>query len=581
MEINPATLPLLEVDKLRVSFRTRAGLHHAVQDIGFSVMPGESLAIVGESGSGKSVTALSLMGLLPARSAIVQSDALLFEGRHLNQHDPAAWNGLRGKLMSMIFQEPMTSLNPVMRCGLQVAEALMVHRGISLNEARPMVLELFRQVMLPREEQVFKAWPHELSGGQRQRVMIAMALANQPRLLIADEPTTALDVTVQKEILRLLARLRAQYGMALIFITHDLGVVAEIADRVAVMYKGQLVDQGPVNQVLLHPKHPYTMGLMACRPPLDMRFSRLPVVSEFLEGKWKDSRQMAQQLALPESHRHQLHSALYARSPLLSARNLSVHFALKKHEGKRQILKAVDNLSFDIYPGETLGLVGESGSGKTTLGRAILQLTRLASGKVVFKGSPVDPDNRSQFLRLRRSMQIVFQDPYSSLNPRIMVGEAIREPMLVHKLNGNRKKQTERVIYLLERVGLSADHYHRYPHEFSGGQRQRIGIARALAVEPEFVVLDEPVSALDVSVQAQVLNLLAELKAEFNLTYLFISHDLGVIRYFSDRIMVMHHGRLLETGEADELFNNPRQDYTRRLIEALPGRELRTSVQYH
>lgn len=563
--------PLLEVENLSVSFRHNRGVFEAVRSISFNLEQGQTLAMVGESGSGKSVSALSLMRLLPERVAQVKSQRMLFDGLDLAKAEPAAMNGLRGNRMAMIFQEPMTSLNPVMRCGQQVAEALTLHQKMCRQTARNRVLELFAQVKLPRAEQLYRAWPHELSGGQRQRVMIAMALANNPRLLIADEPTTALDVTVQKEILQLLSQLREQYGMGVIFITHDLGVVADIADQVAVMHRGIIVENGPVHTVLHQPKHPYTKGLLACRPPLTKRYIRLPVVNEFLDGTWKNTEDMSRALLLPEQQRKTQHNRMYSLQPLVRVEKLAVHYKLSRSAAKDSVLKAVDNISFAIYPGETLGLVGESGSGKTSLGRAVLHLIKPTAGAVFYQNQPIDYQNRLQLMGLRRKMQIVFQDPYSSLNPRITAGEAIREPMQVHKLNGNKKNQTERVIYLLERVGLSAQHYERYPHEFSGGQRQRIGIARALAVQPEFLVLDEPVSALDVSVQAQVLNLLSDLKAEFGLTYLFISHDLGVVRYFSDRVMVLHHGKLEELEEADLIFANPQSPYTRKLLSAIPG----------
>ncbi len=571
MSLVKEAFPLLEVENLSVSFRHSDGVFEAVRGISFSLMPGKTLAIVGESGSGKSVSALSLMGLLPERSSVVRAERMLFEGHDLRNIASAELNGLRGNRMAMIFQEPMTSLNPVMRCGKQVAEALILHQKLSLDAAKSRVIELFERVKLPRAEQLYLAWPHELSGGQRQRVMIAMALANNPRLLIADEPTTALDVTVQKEILQLLRQLREEYGMALIFITHDLGVVSDIADQIAVMHQGLIVEKGEVAAIVKHPNHPYTKGLMACRPPLDKRYFRLPVVNEFLNGTWKSAEDIAQKLIIPRDKRKQDHQITYSRPPLMQVQELSVHFRLSRHSGGERVLKAVDKLSFDIFPGETLGLVGESGSGKTSLGRAILHLLKPTSGTIIYRDEPVEPGQAEQFRKLRRKMQIVFQDPYSSLNPRITAGEAIREPMIVHRLNGNAKSQKEKVVYLLNRVGLLPEHYYRYPHEFSGGQRQRIGIARALAVEPEFVVLDEPVSALDVSVQAQVLNLLGELKTEFGLTYLFISHDLGVVRYFSDRVMVMYQGKIEELAEADTLFTDPQSPYTRKLIAALPG----------
>ncbi len=461
----------------------------------------------------------------------------------------------------MIFQEPMTSLNPVQKCGAQVVEMLLAHEEVSYKEARKRTLSLFEEVMLPRPEKIFDSYPHEISGGQKQRVMIAMALICHPDVLIADEPTTALDVTVQKAIIELLRTLQKRYHIGIIFITHDLGVIAQIADEVAVMYKGEVVEQGSINDVLYHPQHPYTQGLLACRPPLDCRPQRLPTVKDFLEGH------------VPEcSERPLCGTPSDGGKPLLRVRNLEVTYALEKNIlGKAtKELKAVDGLSFDLYRGETLGLVGESGCGKSTLGRAILQLIDRSSGSVEYDGVPLNKLSASENKALRRKMQIVFQDPYSSLNPRMTIGEAIMEPLKCHHLMESAQSRRERVLELMGQVGLAEDWFNRYPHEFSGGQRQRVCIARALVLEPELVVCDESVSALDVSVQAQVLNLLNDLKERYGYTYLFITHDLSVVKFLSDRIMVMEKGRIVESGPTDALFANPRHPYTQKLLAALP-----------
>ena len=468
----------------------------------------------------------------------------------------------RGRDISMIFQEPMTSLNPVQKCGAQVLEMLMQHEQIGRKEARQRVLELFEEVMLPRPEKIFDSYPHEISGGQKQRVMIAMALICHPHLLIADEPTTALDVTVQKTILELLRSLQQKYNIGIIFITHDLGVIAQIADDVAVMYKGKIVEQGSAEQVLHHPQHPYTQGLLACRPPLESRPRKLPTVKDFLEGKVAKPNEVAnREIYTPHSDQ-----------PLMSVRDLEVTYALEKNIlGKvTKELKAVDGFSFDIYKGETLGLVGESGCGKSTLGRTLLRLLNHSSGSITYHGKNLDQLTRSEQQELRRKVQIVFQDPYSSLNPRITIGEAILEPLKCHHRYSDQSERRDRVLQLMQQVGLEPTWYNRYPHEFSGGQRQRVCIARALILEPELVVCDESVSALDVSVQAQVLNLLNDLKEQYGYTYLFITHDLSVVKFLSDRIMVMEKGRLVEMGPSDELFAHPQQPYTQRLIAALP-----------
>ena len=548
---------VLQVEHLRVEFVHDGEVNVAVKDVSFEVCRGRTLGIVGESGSGKSVSSLAVMGLLPKPPAcrVTGSIRLFADGQQ-----EAVEHIELGRHVSMIFQEPMTSLNPVHKCGEQVMEMLLAHEKVDKAEARRRVIELFEEVMLPRPEKIFDSYPHEISGGQKQRVMIAMALVCHPDLLIADEPTTALDVTVQKTILELLRTLQNKYQIGIIFITHDLGVIAQIADDVAVMYKGEIVEQGTAEQVLYHPQHPYTRGLLACRPPLDSRPHRLPTVQDFLDGK------VPQEVQTPAAKRE------ISATPLLRVRDLEVTYALKKNLfGKvMQELKAVDGLSFDVLRGETVGLVGESGCGKSTLGRAILQLIERSAGTVEYDGVSLDKLSFSERKALRRKMQIVFQDPYSSLNPRITVGEAILEPLRSHHLLDNDSQRRERVRELMHQVGLSEEWFNRYPHEFSGGQRQRVCIARALVLQPELVICDESVSALDVSVQAQVLNLLNDLKEHYGYTYIFITHDLSVVKFFSDRIMVMEKGRIVEEGPSDQLFAIPQHPYTQRLLAAIP-----------
>ena len=549
---------VLNVADLHVSFLHDGAYHEAVKGVSFSVRRGSTLGIVGESGSGKSVTSLAIMGLLP-KSA----------------RTSGTWTDLKGRA-SMIFQEPMTSLNPVQKCGAQVEEMLLAHEKVSHKEARYRTLQLFEEVLLPRPETIYDSYPHEISGGQKQRVMIAMALISHPDLLIADEPTTALDVTVQKTIIELLRTLQHKYRMGIIFITHDLGVIAQIADSVAVMYHGEIVEQGTAQQVLHSPQHPYTKGLLACRPPLNSRPRRLLTVKDFLENKEtiEEHRGGSRPSSLErDATKWQGMSATpNSPAPLLRVRNLNVTYALETTIlGKvTKELKAVDGLSFDIYRGETLGLVGESGCGKSTLGRALLQLINRQSGTIEYDGQPLDHLSHADLKTLRRKMQIVFQDPYSSLNPRITIGEAILEPLRCHHLYADDHERRDHVLALMRQVGLEPDWYSRYPHEFSGGQRQRVCIARALILSPELVICDESVSALDVSVQAQVLNLLNELKEQYGYTYLFITHDLSVVKYLSDRIMVMEKGRIVEQGPADELFAHPQHPYTQRLIDAIP-----------
>ena len=600
---------LLKVNNLHISFCRDGQWQEAVHGVDFEVFEGKTLGIVGESGSGKSVSNLAVMQLLDRRKSKIEADSILLEDKDISHYNDDQMSEIRGRQIAMIFQEPMTSLNPVYKCGFQVLEALgsqktkgkgqktLGMRCLSLSKAKAVtstgsvtnqlksqqlsnsktqqlkekVLELFEKVKLPNPEIIFDKYPHELSGGQKQRVMIAMALISNPKVLIADEPTTALDVTVQKEILKLLKELQRENGMGMIFITHDLGVVSEIADDVIVMNKGVIVERGTTHDILNNPQHPYTKGLIACRPPLDYRLERLPVVKEFLDGKWIDNNQVKNELLVTDEERQKQHELLYSQEPILKVENLRTWYPLRKGVFGRtyDYIKSVDDVSFDVYPGETLGLVGESGCGKTTLGRSILRLVEPTSGKVIFEGRDITKLNNKDLREYRKQAQIVFQDPYSSLNPRICVGDSIAEPMLVHGIEKDAKKRRERVCQLLEEVGLEAAHYQRYPHEFSGGQRQRICIARALAVNPKLIICDESVSALDVSVQAQVLNLINRLKKEFHFTYIFISHDLSVVRFMSDRVVVMYNGKIQEMNEADMLFNNPQNDYTKKLIAAI------------
>ncbi|MFN8247789.1 MAG: ABC transporter ATP-binding protein [Ferruginibacter sp.] len=562
--------PLLQIKNLSVHFGSNGANSPAVNNISFNIPAGKTIAVVGESGSGKSLTALSILRLLP-REAIC-SGAILFNqsssGQLTKLHSllPKEMYTIRGNRIAMIFQEPMTSLNPVLTCGFQVMESLIKHKKLNRKQAREKTLELFRQVELPTPEAMINRYPHEISGGQKQRVMIAMAMSCNPELLIADEPTTALDVRVQKNILLLLKKLQQENNLSVLLITHDLGLVADVADEVIVMYKGEIVEQGVCTSVLTSPSHPYTKALLACRPAANQKGKKLAVLKDFLEEKKNDSY-------------IDYHDAVIAKNKqVLSVKNLNVHFpADKNFFGKsRSVIKAVNNVSFDIMQGETVGLVGESGCGKTTLGRSILQLIKPTSGQIILDGRDIVSMTEDQLRKERKELQVVFQDPYGSLNPRITVGGAILEALKVHGLHENDKQRKDAVIKMLEKVELPADHYKRYPHQFSGGQRQRICIARALSLNPSFLIFDESVSALDVSVQATVLNLINELKKEFDFTSLFISHDLSVVHYISDRIMVMNKGKIVESGTADEVYRNPTDEYTKQLIESIPGRNLKT-----
>ncbi len=576
---------LLEIKNLITEFKTESEIIKAVNNVSFTLHRGETIGIVGESGSGKSVTALSAMQLIPNPPGRITSGQIIYHSPEkgpvdLTKVSAQEMRSFRGNELAMIFQEPMTSLNPVYTCGEQVMEALILHQKISKKEARLKTLELFNKVKLPRPDQILDAYPHQISGGQKQRVMIAMAMSCNPAILIADEPTTALDVTVQKTILDLMLDLQREQNMGILFITHDLGVIAELADKVVVMYKGQIVEQGPVMEIFSNPQHPYTKGLLACRPPLDKRLHHLPTVSDFMElnmdGEIVEKTQTVQEALnsamVTREDREKLHAELYARPKILEVRNLKTYFPINKSLfGKASDhVKAVDDVSFDVFEGETLGLVGESGCGKTTLGRTILRLVEPTSGLITFKKQDITEIPNEEMRALRRNMQIIFQDPYSSLNPRITIGEALMEPMKVHKLHKNDRERKERVMHLLEKVNMTDKQFYRYPHEFSGGQRQRICIARALALNPQFIICDESVSALDVSVQAQVLNLLNDLKKEFKFTYIFISHDLSVVKFMSDRMVVMNEGKIVEMGDADTICNNPQSEYTQKLINSIP-----------
>ncbi len=574
---------VLEVKDLSVSFDGRT----VVDNVSYALRRGRTLGIVGESGSGKSVSSLAIMGLLPKNATVsgkielrtengkrkAESGERRAENVDLLSLDEKQMQGVRGSRIAMIFQEPMTSLNLVQKCGAQVVEMLRLHETVDYDEARRRTIELFKEVLLPRPEKIFDSYPFEISGGQKQRVMIAMALICKPDIIIADEPTTALDVTVQKTILELLRDLQRSRNIAVIFITHDLGVIAQIADDIAVMYHGKIVEQGDANDILHHPQHPYTQGLLACRPPMDSRPRHLPTVEEFMNGERRTEngeREAESGEVGAESGKRKTESG----EPLLSVRNLDVTYTLEKNIFGKPLkqLKAVDGISFDVYRGETLGLVGESGCGKTTLGRAIMRLVDSSSCSITFDGRRLDTLSQREMRSLRPRIQIIFQDPYSSLNPRMTVGQTISEPLRVHRRNG-RLSQSEirsKVIDLMERVGLQPEWFDRYPHEFSGGQRQRICIARALILNPDLVICDESVSALDVSVQAQVLNLLNELKEQFGYTYIFISHDLSVVHFISDRIMVMQSGRMVELADADTLFSHPANAYTQTLLDAIP-----------
>ncbi|HMI79980.1 MAG TPA: ABC transporter ATP-binding protein [Ferruginibacter sp.] len=568
--------PLLSIKDLSIRFQTEEAETIAVKKSSFSINKGELVAIVGESGSGKSITALSILRLLP-KQAIISGEILFSQNESIDLLKLPAnkINSIRGNEVAMIFQEPMSSLNPVFTCGHQVMEAIQLHQRVSKEEARQKTIALFKKVKLPEPENLVNRYPHQLSGGQKQRVMIAMAMSCEPSLLIADEPTTALDVTVQKTILELIKELQQQNNMGVIFITHDLGVVADIADKILVMYKGEIIEQGTAKDILHSPQHPYTKALLACRPAGKTKGIRLPVVSDFLEkpeAGGKNSEDRSQKAEI----KPQTSEFLPPVSNILEIKNLNVHFPVKKNLfGKPTLFfKAVDDVSFSVQQGDIVGLVGESGCGKTTLGRSILQLIKPTSGSILLDGKDIAHIRSSMLRTMRKDLQIVFQDPYGSLNPRITIGNAILEPLKVHAVLNTYKQRKEKVMELLEKVSLDTDHFNRYPHQFSGGQRQRICIARALVLNPSFLIFDEAVSALDVSVQAQVLNLLNDLKKEFGFTAIFISHDLAVVHYIADRILVMHKGKIVEEGTAGQVYYDPKNEYTQKLVSAIPGKSI-------
>lgn len=559
---------LIELKNLSISFSSDGEKIQAVKNISLQIPRGKTVGLVGESGSGKSVTSLCTMGLLAKPPAQIDGGEILFEGVDLLKLSEKQMRKIRGNKISMIFQEPMTSLNPVFTVGYQIVEAIQLHQKLGKKAAWEKATDLLDKVGIPNPQVRVKSYPHELSGGQRQRVMIAMAIACEPELLIADEPTTALDVTIQKQILELLASLQEQYSMSMLFITHDLGVIADIADQVAVMYKGNIVERGETRSLFKTPHHPYTKGLLACRPSMEKNYARLATINDFMNDKGEQKPFMESQLGIKKE-------TIIDRTaqPLLEIKNIKKYYPIKSgfFAQTKDWVRAVDDVSFKVHKGQTLGLVGESGCGKTTLGRTILRLVEPSAGDILFAGNDITKLNHDQMRAMRRKMQIIFQDPYASLNPRMTIGSAIMEPMHIHSLGSGKKERLDRASYLMQKVGLDTRYLNRYPHEFSGGQRQRICIARALAVEPEFIVCDESVSALDVSIQAQILNLLMDLQDELKLTYIFISHDLAVVKFISHDLAVMNQGKIVEMAKASEIYTNPQNAYTIKLLESIPG----------
>ena len=553
--------PLLRIENLSVAFKKNAIIKRILHSISFDVFKNEILGVVGESGSGKSITALSIMRLL--KTTQIEGE-IIYDDMNLNTLPLKKMERIRGRKISMIFQEPMSALNPSMRCGFQVKEVLLQHNIVSKKEVYSEIVRLFKSVKIPNPEHAFNKYPHELSGGQQQRVMIAMAIACKPDILIADEPTTALDVTVQNEIIELIQELQKETQMSVIFISHDLALVSEIAHRTVVMYKGKIVEQGTTISIFKTPKNDYTKALIAARPSLNVRLKKLPTVEDVLSKTISLEK-------VSKKTRKEKHIELYRNPPLLEVIDLEkIYYSKVGVFSKQNDFKAISNISFKLYEGETLGLVGESGCGKSTLGKAILQLDKATSGTIFYRGHDLQKMSKREIRKLRKEIQIIFQDPFASLNPRLTVGEAILEPMVVHSLYNNTTERIQKVKDLLKKVGLDTSSFDRYPHEFSGGQRQRIGIARTIALQPKLIVCDESVSALDISVQAQVLNLLNTLKEEFKFTYIFISHDLAVVKYMADQLLIMNQGKIVESGEADDIYKAPKNAYTKRLINAIP-----------
>ncbi|WP_292948756.1 ABC transporter ATP-binding protein [Olleya sp. UBA1516] len=555
---------LLKTEGLTIDVKNGSDYKTIINNISYHINTNEIVGVVGESGSGKSVSSLAILGLLSKAIFKITSGSIIFENKDLTTLSNKNLQTIRGAKIGMIFQEPMSSLNPSMTCGKQVEEVLHQHTSLTKKQIKAETLVLLEKVKLPNPERVYQAYPHEISGGQKQRVMIAMAIACKPQLLIADEPTTALDVTVQKEIISLLKELQTETKMSIIFITHDLSLISEIADRVLVMYKGQIVEQNTANTIFNKPKDNYTKALIKSRPSLDVRLKTLPTIADVLKNE-------VSEVVVTSAMRQIQHKKIYAKSPLLEVKNLEKEYISKSgFFAKAETFKAVNNVSFNLYEGETLGLVGESGCGKSTLGNAILLLDKATKGQILYKGKDITNLTKAETIAIRKDIQIIFQDPYASLNPRLTIGNAIMEPMKVHNLYTNDTERKAKTLEILNRVGLDDTAYNRYPHEFSGGQRQRIGIARTIALQPKLIVCDESVSALDISVQAQVLNLLNELKEKFGFTYIFISHDLAVVKYMSDQLLVMNKGKIEELADADIIYNTPQKAYTKKLIAAIP-----------
>jgi len=571
MSEQQATPPvLLSVENLSVSFKgENKQFIETVKGISFQIPANTTVALVGESGSGKSVTSLATMGLLPkGQSRIAENSKIIFEGKDLLSLSSKQMRAMCGKDIAMIFQEPMSSLNPVFTVGDQIAEIMRIHLNMGRKQARQRTLELLTEVGIPSPESKIDAYPSQLSGGQQQRVMIAMAIACEPKLLIADEPTTALDVTIQKQILDLLEALRKRRQMSMLFITHDLALVSEIADEVIVMRHGEIREQGLAKAVLEQPQDAYTKALLLCRPQLSHRPYRLPVSSDFMQAQ---DAPVTEVVSLPEVDFAERKRGLVGDEEIiLEVRDLKKSFFSRKGLFGKDEFQAVKGASFQLAKGKTLGLVGESGSGKTTIGLLLMRLQQASGGQALFQGKDILAMSEKEFAQYQRKIQIIFQNPYASLNPRFTVGQILMEPMQVHKIGANDNERKKMALELLERVSLPAQAFDRYPHEFSGGQRQRIAIARCLTLKPEILICDESVSALDVSVQAQVLNLLQDLQDEFGLSYIFISHDLSVVKYISDQIMVMNHGDIVEIANSDELYQSPQHDYTKRLLSSIP-----------